>query len=388
MNHEETTVRTFKWLIDENVIYLNHGSFGARTDCIRQAQQYYRDMLENSPVDFLDRKASSYLARSRETLGEFLSLGSLGFGFVDNATTGISAAIHSLVLNDSDEILTTNHVYNGVRQLLIKRARDVGCSYRELSVPFPAPSSSELATLIISNLNPNVKVLVIDHVSSATALIFPIDEILSACKERGVLVIVDGAHAPGMLPFKTWNNYPDWYVGNLHKWVCAPLGAAFIWSSEDRRQQTHPLTISHFLDQSYIEEFDWQGTKDISPWLSIFNAITRLTPEEWENQMARNHELACDFEEAWLKAFDIRSMYTSKEQFGSIVTVRLPISNVSTLEEADAFRDMLYLEHNVEIPIFIFENDLYTRFSAQDYVKNEWISEVISIIKSSKSHQN
>jgi len=104
--------------------------------------------------------------------------------------------------------------------------------------------------------------------------------------------------------------------------------------------------------------------------------------------MARNHKLACDFEEAWLKAFDLESMYTSREQFGSIVTVRLPISNVSTLEEADAFRDMLYLEHNVEIPIFIFENELYTRFSGQDYVKNEWISELISIIKSSKSHQN
>jgi len=387
MNHQETTVRTFKWLIDENVIYLNHGSFGARTQCIRTAQQNYRDMLENSPVDFLDRKASCYLSRSRETLGEFLNLDSLGFGFVDNATTGISAAVHSLVLNDSDEILTTNHVYNGVRQLLIKRARDVGCSYRELLIPFPAPSSSELASLIINNLNPNVKVLVVDHVSSATALIFPIEEIISACKHRGVLVIVDGAHAPGMLPFNSWDSYPDWYVGNLHKWVCAPLGAAFVWSSEDRRPQTHPLTISHFLDQSYIEEFNWQGTKDISPWLAIFDAISRLTREEWGHQMAQNHKLACTFENAWLEAFGLESMYASQEQFGSIVTVRLPISNISTLEEAEAFRDLLYQEHKVEIPILLFENEVFTRFSGQEYVQNEWICDFINIIKAIKSTQ-
>ena len=381
MNQTKTPLLTHKWLLDGNIKYLNHGSFGARTECIRQAQQHYRDLLEASPVDFLDRRASGYLDRSREALGHFLALDPMGFGFVDNATTGISSAIHSLPLAATDEILTTNHVYNGVRQLLIKRARDVGCSYREVEVSFPSPSPTELASVIIDAITPNVKVLVVDHVSSATALIFPIQELIQACKDRDVLIIVDGAHAPGMLPFNEWDAYPDWYVGNLHKWLCAPLGAAFVWSSKKRRPQTHPLTISHFLDQSYLEEFDWQGTKDISPWLTVYDAVKRLTPEEWVLQMKHNHQLAIAFENAWLDAFGLDSMYCSNDQFGSIVTVRLPMPNISTLEEADAFRDKLYEEHKVEIPVFLFENTLFTRFSGQAYVQLDWIEQYIDIIK-------
>ncbi len=384
MNQQQTSLLKSKWLLDDDIKYLNHGSFGARTECIRSAQQYYRDLLECSPVDFLDRKSAKFLKRSREALAQFLSLDSSGFGFVDNATTGISVAIHSLDLSVGDEILSTNHVYNGVRQLLIKRARDVGCSYRELDVPFPSPSSSDLASIIINELSPNVKVLVVDHISSATSLIFPINELISACKERGVFIIIDGAHAPGMLPFDGWNHFPDWYIGNLHKWVCAPLGAAFVWSSESRRSQTHPLTISHFLDQSYIEEFDWQGTKDISPWLTVYDAISRLTAEEWSVQMKNNHALAIDFEQAWLDEFELNSMYADTNQIGSIVTVRLPIEGISTIEEANAFRDSLSDEHLLEIPVFMFENALYTRFSAQEYVKRDWIAQFIEVIKTKK----
>ncbi len=322
MKQTASSLTNFKWLLDDNVKYLNHGSFGARTECIRKSQQSYRDWLEQSPVDFLDRQSSSLLTRSRETLGAFLNLDPSGIGFVDNATTGVSAAIHSLNLTENDEILTTNHVYNGVRQLLIKRARDAGSLYREIQVPFPAPTADELATIIIDSLNPNVKVLVVDHVSSATALIFPIKEVINACRERGMLSIVDGAHAPGMLPFDSWEVYPDWYVGNLHKWVCAPLGAAFLWTSEKHRSQTHPLTISHFLDHSYIEEFDWQGTKDISPWLTVFDAIQRMTPEQWRLQMQNNHNLVVDFEHTWLSQLSVHSMYANEDQFGSMVTER------------------------------------------------------------------
>ena len=384
MKQEKSLLDRSKWLIGDDVIYLNHGSFGARTVCVRQAQQRYRDLLEQSPVDFLDRQASKYLFRSREALGSFLQLDPDGFGFVDNATTGISAAIHSLELAEGDEILTTNHVYNGVRQLLVKRARDAHCSYRELKIPFPSPPSSELVDIIVSELHSNVKVLVVDHVSSATALIFPIKDIAHACRERGILIIVDGAHAPGMLPFEPWSVYPDWYVGNLHKWVCAPLGAAFVWASEPKRSSTHPLTISHFLDQSFLKEFDWQGTKDVSPWLSVYDAIHRLSPEEWLIQMQHNHDLAISFEQSWLREFKLESMYASDKQYGSIVTVRLPILNITTLEEADAFRDALYREHRTEIPVFIFENELFARFSGQDYVKSEWISHFIQIIKTIK----
>lgn len=373
------------WLLRDDIFYLNHGSFGARTVAIRDAQQHYRDLLESSPVDFLDRKALAFLTRSRQALGAFLCLDPDGFGFVDNATSGISAAIHSLQLAEGDEILTTNHVYNGVRQLLIKRAKDAGCTYRELEVPFPTVSDDELVNSVISEFNERVKVLVIDHVASCTSLIFPIDKLIQACKEHSIKIIVDAAHAPGMLPFISWDVYPDWYVGNLHKWVCAPLGSAFIWSSERMRSQTHPLTISHFLDQSYLQEFDWQGTKDITPWLTVFDAVNRLAPEEWSSQMEENHQLACRIEDTWNEAFNTNSMYHDQSQFGSIVTVRLPLTGISTLEEADAFRDHLYTDYGIEIPVFIFENELFTRFSAQQYVKEEWVARFIEIITAKKS---
>ena len=381
MNSFPETINSTPWMLSPEILYLNHGSFGARPCSVFESQMRFKQELESAPVYFLDTLAEGYFANSRASISNFVGLDAGGIGFVDNATTGVSAAIHAIELDTGDEVLTTNHVYNGVRQLLKAKCRKAGCSYRECPIGFPAPESTEIVDQIETSIMPNTKVLIIDHVSSTTALKFPIEEIIKLCKSKEVLLIVDGAHAPGMLPLNFNNLLPDWYIGNCHKWVCAPLGAAFIWSSLEWRESTHPLTISHFLDQGYTAEFDWQGTKDITPWLTIPDAIKWGNSIGWHKIQSHNHQMASWILDAACSALSVQSMYPSNDSFGSMVTIKLPTNTLTTIEDCLRFKNELYRDYSIEIPVFEFDGAIFVRFSAQLYVQEEWIYAAIKGIQ-------
>jgi len=375
-----TPIQSGPWMLDPDITYLNHGSFGARTTHIFETQQSLKRSFEASPVDFLDRQGE-LLATARQIVADFVGADIGGFGFVENATTGVGCVIHSLKLQTGDEIVTTNHVYNGVRQLLHKHCTDHGLLYREIQIPLPIHSPDEMMQYIEEGLSEKTKVLVIDHITSATSIIVPIQKIIDCCKNKGILTLVDGAHAPGMLDLHIQSLAPDWYVGNLHKWVCAPLGAAFVWSSELQRTTTHPMTVSHWLNQGYVEEFNWQGTRDITAWLSAAAAIEHGNEIGWERIRTHNHQLVTWMHETLIHQWDVLPLSPiDGSMLGSMATVLLPRCAPQSFEECLELRDKIYAKYAIEVPIFEFQGQGMLRVSAQLYSGKNDVKHLIQAI--------
>ena len=370
------------WMLDPQITYLNHGSFGARTKQVFQSQQEFKKLFERSPIDFLDRSRLALIDTARHVVSSFLQCDSAGLGFVDNATTSVGCVVQSMDFTPSDEILTTNHVYNGVRQLLSHHAKRNGCSYRELVLPLPVMNSNEILSTIISSFSTSTKLFVVDHVASMTSIVLPIDEIIIECHKRGILVLIDGSHAPGMLDVHIDSLNADWYVGNLHKWVCAPVGAGFIWTHEMHRDHTHPLTVSHFLHTDYTREFDWQGTKDISPWLAAATAIQIGDSIGWDRIREHNHTLVTWMHQELLEGLSLDSMVPiDGSLYGSMATVLLPTQFPDTYEGCDQLRDQIFHEFKIEVPILLFENRCFMRVSAQLYTKSSDIGHLIDVLR-------
>jgi isopenicillin-N epimerase len=375
-------LETDPWMLDPEITYLNHGSFGARPVPVYEAQERYKRQFEASPIDFLDRNRTEKLEAARQVVATFLGADPAGFGFVENATTGIGCVIQSIELQQGDEMLTTTHVYNGVRMLMQHRATQVGCTYRELELPLPIHDAASITNAVLQAITPATKLLVIDHISSSSSLIFPIEDIIKGCHARDVMVLVDGAHGPGMLDLQIDAIGADWYVGNLHKWVCAPLGAGFVWTDKDHRETTHPMTVSHFLSMSYKEEFDWQGTRDISPWLTAADAVKWGDSIGWDSIRTHNHSMAVWMQERLVEAWGVEPLSPlDGSLIGNMATVQLPVRFLSEMEACITLRDEIYLKHHLEIHIVSFLNLAVVRVSGQLYTKGEDIEALIKIIK-------
>ena len=367
VNNEYSVIQTDPWMLDSRITYLNHGSFGARVKPIFDYQMELKREFEFSPVNFLDRQPSR-VDEARQIVAAFLGAQPEGFGFVDNATTGIGCVVNSISFSKGDEILTTNHVYNGVRQVLTKIANESGCSYREVAIPLPLNDSEEIVQAILGSLTDETKLLVIDHVSSSSAILFPVHEIARICREKGILLLVDGAHAAGMLDLNIDSIGCDWYVGNLHKWVCAPIGAGFVWTSERYRETTHPMTVSHWLYQGYVQEFNWQGTKDVSAWLSAAKAVQWGSEIGWNRIRKHNHALVTRMHAYLIDRWDVEPISPlDGSMLGSMATISLPKYCPSKMDQCLALRDELYLRNSIEVPIFEFQNRGVVRVSAQLY---------------------
>ncbi|HJN71086.1 MAG TPA: aminotransferase class V-fold PLP-dependent enzyme, partial [Phycisphaerales bacterium] len=227
-----------QWMLDPDITYLNHGSFGARPVSVFEAQIDLKRQFERSPIQFLDREGKVRVAEARATVAAFLGCSGEQLGFVENATTAIGCVLQSLDLPARAEIVSTSHVYNGVRQLLRAFTKKNGSTYREIDIQTPLHTSDEIVAKVIAGFSNHTKVLVLDHVASITSIVFPVKEIIAECRKRNITILIDGAHAPGMLELDIDDLAPDWYVGNLHKWVCGPPGAGFLWVNRDYLKTT------------------------------------------------------------------------------------------------------------------------------------------------------
>ncbi len=380
VSHDIEHINTEPWMLNPNIIYLNHGSFGAITKSIFEYQMALKVEFEKSPVDFLDRQRER-IVEARHTVALFLGADSDRFGFVDNATTGVGCVVNSISFAESDEIVSTNHVYNGVRQLLMKKADDTGCSYREIPISFPVTSNDELFERVTSSITSSTKLLVIDHVSSSSAIVFPVQEIVRFCKDKGVLVLVDGAHAPGMLDLNIDRIGADWYVGNLHKWVCAPLGSGFVYASKEQCDSTHPMTVSHWYKQGFAQEFDWQGTKDVTSWLAAAKAVEWGEVVGWRQIRNHNHELVTWMHRTLVETWNVEPLTPiDGSMLGNMATVRLPDGCPHKLDECLVFRDKIYEKYQIEVPIFELQGHGVVRVSAQLYNRKDEIKRLLSAI--------
>jgi len=364
------------WALDPAIAFLNHGSFGACPRDVLDAQRLWRDRMEAQPVQFFARDLPALLADVRRDLGAFLGADPDDLAFVANATGAVNAVVRSLRFAPGDEILTTDHEYNATINVLRHVAERDGARVVVVEIPFPVESEDAVVDPILGAVTDGTRLALISHVTSPTALVFPIERIVAGLAERAVETLVDGAHAPGMVPLELDRLGAAWYAANLHKWVCAPKGAAFLHVRRDRQPGIRPNTISHganaVLDPEpggsagrtrYRAEFDWQGTLDPTAWLGVSDALRfvgGIVDGGWPEAMARNRALTLRARTVMTAALGLDGRTPAPEStLGSMVALPLPTDGPlaasgggSSPLDTDPLQRRLVDEYRVEVPIY------------------------------------
>ncbi len=377
------------FLLEPGVTFVNHGSFGAVPRCVFDAHTDWRLRIEQAPVERIARRNVELLAPVKTGLGAWLGMRPDDFGFVTNATEGVNAVLRSLDLSPGDEIMATDHVYPAVRQAMGYVAIRTGAVYRQVRVPLPVRSANDVADAVVGGMTSWTRLVVIDHVTSPTGLVFPVEAIAARCAARGVKVLVDGAHAPGMLDLDVPQVGAAYYAGNLHKWVCAPKGTAFLWVRPDKQAAVHPLVISHHLGEGFAREFGWQGTRDLAAWLAAPRAAAYFEDLGWERVRAHNHALAAWAHRLLCDCWGVEPISPlDGRMLGSMATVLLPASLQRMTEvEGRELQQRLYDEFRVEAPLMLWNGRWLLRVSCQVYnvpAEYERVADVIGRVSGAK----
>jgi isopenicillin-N epimerase len=369
------------WTLDPDVTFLNHGSFGATPRAVLEHQAELRARIERQPVKFFVRDLPALWDETRRHAASFVGANPANFVFVDNATTGVNAVLQSLELGPDDELLITDHEYNACCNVVRFVAERSGATVRVVELPFPLSDPDEVVQAIEASFSPRTRLLLVDHVTSQTGMVLPIGAIADRCREPGIEVLVDGAHAPGMIDLDVEALGVDYYTGNFHKWVCTPKSAAFLWVADERRPQIRPPVISHganmpaetAADRLHVE-FDWQGTRDPTPVLSVSFGIEymgAIVDGGWPAVRKHNRDLALRAREVLNEALGEEPLCPD-EMIGSLAAVRLPDGDPTPHDSPlylDPQQDTLLFEHGIEVPIIPFPGPprRLLRVSAQLY---------------------
>jgi isopenicillin-N epimerase len=314
------------WGLDPAVTYLNHGSFGACPSAVLALQSALRLEMEREPVDFLSGTLPRRLNAARDALSAFLGADSEDLVFVPNATAGVNAVLRSLSYEPDDELLVTSHTYAACRKTIDFVAARSGAQVVVAQLPFPGADEDEIVASVLRCVSPQTRLALMDHVTSPTALVLPIARLVSELRARDVDTLVDGAHAPGMVPLALSKLGAAYYTGNAHKWLCAPKGAAFLHVRRDRQAPLHPNVISHGYSAGFHAEFDWTGTCDPTPWLCIPESVRllgSLLPGGWPEVMAVNRALALRARSVLLDALGVAAP-CPESMIGSMASIPLP----------------------------------------------------------------
>ncbi len=366
-----------QWLLDPAITYLNHGTVGAPPRRVLEAQQAIRDEIERQPSRFLLRELTSTvvgmprpdpprLRAAAARVAAFLGARGEDLVFVDNATTGMNAVLRSFPWWEGDEVLITDHAYGAVLNAASFYARERGALVRTVELPPTSRGRGAFADAVVSAIGPRTRLALVDHVTSESALVLPIEEIVARCHERGVAVAVDGAHAPGALALDVPAIGADWYAANLHKWAFTPRSCGFLWARPDRQEGIHPPVISWGLGKGFTDEFDWVGTKDPSAHLAAPAGIAFLEELGVDAMRAHNHGLAWEGARLlcarWGTPFELE-----ESMVGTMATVPIPDRLGSTREDAARARDALLERDRIEVQLHAWRGRLWVRISTQVY---------------------
>ena len=372
------------WTLDPEVTFLNHGSYGACPARIQLKQQELRQELEKEPVRFMAHRTSLF-DRSRERLAKFVGCPMTDLAFVPNATHGVNAAIGSQRWKPGDEVLVTDHEYNACRNALDFAAERWGATVVVVKLPFPLKDPQEVVDAMMAKVTPRTVFCLVDHITSPTALVLPVAEIIQAIHAKGIRVLVDGAHAPGQLPLNLKKLGADYYTGNLHKWACAPKGSAFLYVRPELQEEVHPVAISHGYNADptnrslFLQEFDWTGTFDPTAWACVVHVLDfmeDLVDGGWDAIMKRNHELALSMRSMLAYRFGTE-LPAPDSMIGTMAAVFIPQAAVLTVDKR---KTSVYAElqnqWGIQIPAIPLPDDLGTvvRLSAHVYnTESEYI---------------
>jgi isopenicillin-N epimerase len=359
-----------RFLLEPGVAFLNHGSFGTVPRDVAAVANGWRERLEANPDRFMRETLPGALREAAGRLARFIGARAEDVVFVDNATAGVNAVLRSLHLAPGDEILTTDHAYGAVLNAVRYAAARAGAIAVEAPVPMPAPNAEAIFEAVRARFTARTKLLVIDHITSATAMIFPVERLTAFARARGVRVLIDGAHAPGHLALDVPALGADWYVGNCHKWLFAPRACALLWARRDAQGLIKPLSISHGYGRGFLEEFDWTGTRDPAPFLSAPAGLEFLTGLGAERVRQHNRELALAAARRIAQRWG-EPMNAPPELLGAMACIRLParwqIFGPPTRETAKRLWPLILARHRIVVAIMPFAGALWARISAQVY---------------------
>ena len=371
------------WGLDPNTVFLNHGSFGATPIAVLEEQDRIRRLMERDPVHFVERLSHEMWQDSINELSKFLNADSGGMSFVANATTGVNTILRSLNLSKGDEIIVPDHAYQACRNAIDFVTERSGARTVVIRIPFRIDDESDIIDPIVSAINDKTVLAMIDTVSSPTGIRMPFEKLVGLIQERGVDVLVDAAHGPGIVPLDIRKLNAAYITGNCHKWICTPKGSAFLHIRDDRREGVKPLTIGHGYSsdlpsaEKFRMEFDWTGTRDPSPWLCIPFAISHiggLINGGWTEIMNKNHEMVIYGRDLLCETLDI-SPPTPDSMVSSMSSVEFPWNeDVGPAPiEGDPIHNTLFDEYRIQVPVISWPNHnrKYLRISAQVYNSKE-----------------
>ncbi|HEV7718884.1 MAG TPA: aminotransferase class V-fold PLP-dependent enzyme [Arsenicitalea sp.] len=366
-----------QFLLDRSVVFLNHGSFGACPRPVFEAYQQWQLTLERQPVAFLDsrRSLAKNLLVVREAMAAEFGTSPENIAAVTNATGGLNIVAQSIPLEAGDEILTTDHEYSALEKTWTFVARRTGAVIVEVEVPLPLTSAEAFHDAIVAGMTERTKVLFLSHITSPTALVFPIESVVAEARRRGIVTVIDGAHTPGHIPLSLDALGADFYSGNCHKWMMSPKGSAFLYARPEMQAMLDPLVISHgwtadnkqpgvrgpFGNSPFVDQVEMQGTRDPAPWLAVPASIAFRREHDWWSVTAECSRLAQETAER-LRALTGLPAF-STPQFCAPQMVAMPVPPCDPL----ALQQALNERHNIEIPVFEWKGHHVVRLSCQGY---------------------
>lgn len=359
------------FLIDPDVVYLNHGSFGAVPKEVFTTYQKFQQELEKNPVRFLYRELSDEIMHVKEVLGHTLNSPADNLLIIPNATYGVNLVLRSLGIQPGEEILTSTHEYGACINALRYFTQSSGIHLIQQHVPLPLESPEIVIDQIWTGVTSQTKVLFISHITSPTALRFPVLQLCERARHKGILTIVDGAHAPGQIPLDLTDIGADFYIGNCHKWMLSPRGAGFLYASSEMIELLEPLIVSWGWNSTGIsqenpaslENLQWTGTYDPAAFLSIPAAIEFQASQNW-NQFRQNAQTIIKrFLIDFSSEFNTPMSYSpNAEPFIQMASAPLP-----PIRSSAGFQEELWKNHSIEIPCIEWRNQQFLRISYQAY---------------------
>ena len=357
-----------QFLLDPNIVFLNHGSFGATPKPVFRVYQDWQRELERQPVEFLGRRATELLAGSRAILAGYLGTQRDNLVYVTNATIGVNIVARSLRLGPGDEVLATGHEYGACDRTWRFLAQKRGFSYINRPIHLPLTTREDFVKQLWQAVTARTKVIFISHITSPTASIFPVDEVCRLARAQGLLTLVDGAHAPGQIPLNLEEIGADFYTGNLHKWLSSPKGAGFLYARSEAQALLEPLVVSWGWQSEmpgpsqFVDQHEWQGTRDLAAFLSVPAAIQFQEENDWNKVREACHILAVEAEKRICTLTGLPSLYPDDTWFAQMFSARLPAET-----DIVALKSRLYEDFRVEVPLMEWNGYKLLRVSLQGY---------------------
>jgi len=348
------------WGLDHSKLIVNHGSYGATPLEVLAAQDRWRAKMEAEPTLFMQTELPEAIRAAASAVGAAIGARGEDIALVDNATAAANAILGSLPLRPGDEILVHSHLYGALLRTANHIAARTGARVVTAEIPFPHTTAEAVVAAFADGLTPHTRIVLVDHITSPSALIFPVAEIIAACRAANVPVLVDGAHGPGQVPIDLSTLGASYYIGNGHKWWMGAKGAGFLWAAPEHQTNLHPTIISWGYGTGFTAEFDWTGTRDWSAALSLPDAIAFHTRLGGQALMSANAGLARAAAERLAARFGT-ALPTDPSLHAAMTLVQLPFTG-----DGLSLRKEFYAL-GCDIPVMELADKLWLRLSAQAY---------------------